>query len=236
MLPSPTPSRTLPSITQPVTMPPRPPKPEVPWEDTSNPASWLPSMVEEVTSSPSAPQSEMPKRLPSAWQAVMRMPLGGAHSSFSNSRKIPLVPLPVAVQAVTVSRSTRPQPPTPMPMPAPPICSPLSCRPHRSARTPSTTVSWRKSQPKPVAAVSWMYRSLNRPRSTYCGPGEPSRGHHLRALRDRRLGRDDAGVRPAGQGTRPAAGSRGLPGTAPDTRGVTAKRPRWRLGVRSSGW
>lgn len=31
-------------------------------------------------------------------------------------------------------------------------------------------MSWRKSHPKPVAAVSWIHRSLNRPRSTYCRP------------------------------------------------------------------
>ncbi len=83
---------------------------------------------------------------------------------------MPLVPLPRAVHSVTASRSTGPHPPTPIPMPAPPISSPGSCRPHRSASTPSTTVSWRKSHPNPVAAVSWMYRSLKRPRSTYCRP------------------------------------------------------------------
>ncbi|CAM5580418.1 hypothetical protein SVIOM342S_07537 [Streptomyces violaceorubidus] len=82
---------------------------------------------------------------------------------------MPLVPLPRAVHSVTASRSTGPHPPTPMPMPAPPIFSPGSCRPHRSASTPSTTVSC-TLDPKPVAAVSWMYRSLKRPRSTYCRP------------------------------------------------------------------
>lgn len=143
-------------MTQPVTMPPRPPTPEVPCEDTTNPASWLASIVQEVTSRPSAPQSEMPKRLSSAWQAVIRMPCGGRQSSFWSSRKIPLVPLPSAMHAVTVRRSTTPQPPMPIPMPAPPISSPESCAPHRSASTPSTTVSCRKSQPKPVPAVSWM--------------------------------------------------------------------------------
>ncbi len=98
------------------------------------------------------------------------MPRGGTQSSCCSSRKMPLVPLPRAVQSVTARRSTGPHPPTPIPMPAPPMSSPGSCRPHRSVSTPSTTVSWRKSHPKPVAAVSWTYRSVKRPRSTYCRP------------------------------------------------------------------
>lgn len=103
------------------------------------------------------------------------MPRGGTQSSCWSSRKMPLVPLPRAVQSVTASRSTGPQPPTPIPMPAPPIFSPGSCRPQRSVSTPSTTVSWRKSQPNPVAAVSWIQRSLNRPRSTYWRPSPLAR-------------------------------------------------------------